>query len=1046
MDGTIHRQRIAKALIFLSALIPMLLGGMSLFSQVFMGFGLTGWLFQSEPMHLSVAVSFILGGGCLLALLYDRHRLAFWIALLMVAQALAVLSVIVLSLDGKDSTLFARILGRDLEGITLLYAVFIGFFLIAAASLYMICFPHGKMSVAPAALLNLVSSLVFAFSIAAMMDSLLSVVSFHNNTWYGHIPAHTTLALAILSAGYTLFSIFRTNENFSTAPWWFSSQASAILIVITLALWGGAVNRDRAHMQQGTALQVQYIIENVEMRVNTRTTSLGAADLGAIFDAAVKDIPDDAYAIQLLLNREVLWKHQDQDTTYRHTLGVTRPLILFDMKMDVRIWPLSTALDAQWSVLSIAILFFGILLSISAGLVLYYAQGSATRRKQLEKAFTALEVSNEKTTRLLSCMGEGMYGLDLEGRVTFINQAALAMLGYTEQELLGVIIRPLIEVAQTEKTAGSIESAAFVTEGQNIQVFNEFYRRKNGTNFPVAYSVSVLRTGDEINGAVVVFRDITQKLNAEEELRKKTDLITALIDKSNSIIYLKDLEGRYLMVSRSMLEALGLKEADVIGKTDKDLLSSDDAETFRNEDLQVINTQQEVHVEDKVTLREGIRYYFSVRFPLRATDGTVYAIGGVSTDITERALQQQRLQESLDRVAAINRELVEARQVAEEANAAKSSFLANMSHEIRTPLNGVIGMASLLEQTELDVKQQKYVGRITLSGKVLLDLINDILDLSKIEAGKLQIEYVSCDIKDIVREVSSLFGLRANEKGIELIVRIGPNVVERVMCDPTRLRQIITNFIGNAVKFTHQGYVFLDISNVDSDDGLQRVRFSVQDTGIGIPAEKLSLLFQKFTQADTSTTRKYGGSGLGLAISKSLVELLGGQVGVESQEGVGSLFWFELSLEPAPINPAQQRDQEKDQAKALQGQRILIVDDCVPAQNVAGELLKSVHLDYHIARSAAECLQYLEECEPGRSPTIAVIDYTLPDRDALELGQAIKQTAVGKHMVLILCASAQDLDKKQVEASGFSGYITKPIFPDDLLHALTVGCKTLTTV
>ncbi|MDP1834908.1 MAG: ATP-binding protein [Chlamydiales bacterium] len=682
-----------------------------------------------------------------------------------------------------------------------------------------------------------------------------------------------------------------------------------------------------------------------------------------------------------------------------------------------------------------AILVFGTLLTILSVITLFYAQMGRRRQQESEKAYATLKKVNEHNRLILACMGEGIYGLDIQGRVTFINSAALSMLGYTEKELLGTKIREYIEV---ESPLGR-EPQASLVNGSHVEVTDEWYRRKDGTVFPIHYTCSVLGKDANVEGAVIVFRDVTERNKQEDELRKKADLITAIINNSSSVIYLKGLDGRYIMVNRPFEIAHDLKAAEILGKTDAELFSSPYAEEYSHGDQLVIEQGSELTFEEQVVQFDGVHYYMAVKLPLKTDKGAVYATAGISTDITQRVLQEQQLQESMGKIEQINQELEQARAKAEDANIAKSAFLANMSHEIRTPLNGVIGMASLLEQTELNDQQKKYLGRISMSGKILLELINDILDLSKIEAGEMRIEIAPINLISLIKDVTHLFASRIEEKGLELVVQIDENIEHNVSGDGSRVRQIITNLMGNSVKFTHKGHILLKMECVSKVPDQQVVRLSVTDTGIGIPQDKQAGVFQKFYQGDTSTTRKYGGSGLGLSISKQLAQLLGGSLSFESVEGKGSTFSVELPFLYSKRN-------EPIVKGCLEGVKVLVVDDLKVNREVLERLLDWWGAKYHSCSGAKECLDYLAEHKNnGDRPTLALIDYMLDDIDGLALAKAIKQTEAGKNMVLILLSSVHDIGKQKVEECGYAACMSKPIFGDDLLQAIRSVLATTTT-
>lgn len=400
-----------------------------------------------------------------------------------------------------------------------------------------------------------------------------------------------------------------------------------------------------------------------------------------------------------------------------------------------------------------------------------------TENQKLTEEVGHLQRWKDQSNLILHSMGEGMFGVDLEGKVTFVNAAALRMLGWDADDFIGQLIENVLLKQDNSSADGQQPTSgrARVNEHFGVEVMDEQFRRRNGSSFPVAYTCSpIVDQNNNIAGALYIFRDDTARKRYESELQQYS------------------------------------------------------------EEMQ-----------------------------------------------------------------SINRELEAARAHADKANNAKSSFLANMSHEIRTPLNGVIGVTSLLERTELNDKQRKHVDRIKQSGQILMGIINDILDYSRIEARELTLEAIPTDLYQLVHDIADMLNVVADEKHLPLRIVIKAGTPQQVLTDPLRLRQVLSNLINNAIKFTSQGQVTVTLSpvNTDATDGSPpRVRFEIQDTGIGIPQEKHAQLFQKFYQADASTTRKFGGTGLGLAICKQLVELMEGSIGLESQEDVGSTFWFELPL------------------------------------------------------------------------------------------------------------------------------------------------------
>jgi two-component system sensor histidine kinase/response regulator len=407
-------------------------------------------------------------------------------------------------------------------------------------------------------------------------------------------------------------------------------------------------------------------------------------------------------------------------------------------------------------------------------------------------------------------------------------------------------------------------------------------------------------------------------------------------------------------------------------------------------------------------------------------------------------VRTQDLTTANTQLSAANQELAAATQRAQDlaqgalrASEAKSAFLANMSHEIRTPMNGVLGMTELLLDTALGASQRDYAETILQSATALLTLLNDILDFSKIEAGKLELESIEFDPREVVEDVARLMSVQAHKKGLEITAHVDASIPELAMGDPARVRQILLNLCGNAVKFTERGEVAISVKSIEADSTRHTLRFDVRDSGTGIPANRVSALFQPFSQVDASTTRCFGGTGLGLSIVKQLAELMCGEVGVATSEGAGSTFWFTavfgvaaagLKVRPLPVS-------------LLKGTRVLIVDDHATNRQVLESQLARVGIETKSAASAEEAWAAMNEADLSRQPfKLALLDHQMPECDGVELGQRINaDPRLNQTRLVLLTSSTQRGDGARLAQLGFAGCLVKPVTQRHLLECLKLA-------
>ncbi len=635
---------------------------------------------------------------------------------------------------------------------------------------------------------------------------------------------------------------------------------------------------------------------------------------------------------------------------------------------------------------------------------------------------------------------------DAKGVIQIFNVGAERMLGYTADEVMNKITPadisdPQEVIARAETLSLELdtpilpgfEALVFKASRGIEDIYELTYIRKDGSRFPAIVSVTALRdAGNTIIGYLLIGTDNTARKQVEEEqkqldqrLRDQQFYTRSLIESMIDAIMTTDPSGIITDVNRQMETLTGCTRDELIGAPFKNHFT--DPERAELSIKQVLRDKKVTDYELTVLSRDGketVVSYNATTFYDR--DRKLQGVFAAARDITERKRLDQVLQEK-------NVELENARSMEELANHAKSDFLSNMSHEIRTPMNAIIGMSYLIMKTELTPRQCDYINKIEGSVRHLLGIINDILDFSKIEAGKLMIEHTPFELEKVLDNVTNLIADKVSTKGLELIFDVDKNLPSKLIGDPLRLGQILINYSNNAVKFTEQGEIDIIIRLKEQTDNDVLIYCAVRDTGIGLTEEQIGRLFQTFSQADASITRKFGGTGLGLIISKKLAKLMGGEVGVDSEYGKGSTFWFTARF-----------DKDFSQQPNLllsndfQGKRVLVVDDNENARLVLGDLLERMNINVDQAESGMEAISAVSRAEAQGIPyDIIFLDWKMSGMNGIETAKQLKELPLNymPHIMMITAYGYEEIIKTAEEA-GIEDVLVKPVSASALFDAV----------
>jgi two-component system, sensor histidine kinase and response regulator len=645
--------------------------------------------------------------------------------------------------------------------------------------------------------------------------------------------------------------------------------------------------------------------------------------------------------------------------------------------------------------------------------VIFY---ETTRSKKIEAEYSHSGALIEKSPNVLF-----KWRLEENWPVEYVSGNVLQF-GYTAEEFIEGKIR-FFDFVHPDDLSRLLEEVQHNKDNhvENYQLQYRVIGKDGKTHWVDDWTIMVPDEIGIVTHHLGMLIDVTNKKEIEEKLRKSNQMYKSLVENAGTPIMFFTVDGEVLVINSVAAKNFGGVPEDFVGKSIYDALPSIAQATMKRI-REVVETGKGNKYEELIKLGDGRHWFVSNFQPIKNGGGDIYAVQVISHDISDRRRAELILKMT--------------KKHAETANRAKSEFVANMSHEIRTPMNGVTGMVELLMNTNLNREQREYAVAIKKSSHVLLEIINDILDFSKIEAGKLELETLDFDLRATLEDIFDIMVLRTDEKGLELLCKVEPEVPSLIQGDPGRLRQVLTNLLGNAIKFTHKGEVRLNVSlDSEKENGSVVLRFVVTDTGIGVDEEKLSHLFQPFSQEGGFITRTYGGTGLGLSISKQLVEMMGGRISVESEKGKGSIFWFTC---PYTKQPRAMACEDKASDTELQKQRFLVVDDNKTSRQVLSLMLESWKCHCDLSDDGAKAMEMLRKASNRHEPyTFVIMDMQMPGISGEDLGRLIKSDPLTKNCDLVMLTSiGKRGDVTRLEKIGFSAYLHKPVKRSQLYDCL----------
>lgn len=667
-------------------------------------------------------------------------------------------------------------------------------------------------------------------------------------------------------------------------------------------------------------------------------------------------------------------------------------------------------------------LFAAILVGVLAYGVHYLEMSRKNSFTKLLETEEALRVVQERFELAVAGSSNGLWDWNVATGDVYFAPRFKELLGYADHEMENRFDawRVLLHPDDTAPTLAAVE--AHIVDRSPYSVRYRLRCKSGQYRWFLARGQAIWNSSGNATRMAGSILDISDQIEAEQERESSERLYLSLVEHLPVYLIRKDRQGRFTFANQAFCKLLGKSLDEIRGLTDYDFYPKELAEKYRRDDLRVMETGILFKdIEDHVDADDH-RYFEVLKTQVLDATGSVAGSQCICWDVTDRRQAELELQG--------------AKLAAEKANQAKSEFLANMSHEIRTPMNAIIGMTEMVLESQLAPDQREYLASVMEAGESLMSIINEILDFSKIEAGRLQLESARFDLREMLGVTAKSLGVRAHRKALELVWQCERDVPTYVVGDATRLRQILFNLIGNAIKFTLEGEVFLSVRKTSETENSIRLEFSVIDSGIGIAPENLKKIFDAFHQADASTTRQFGGTGLGLSISRRLVQLFGGDIEVESKLGKGSVFRFTANF-GRDTSPTVERILDTSKFHET---HVLVVDDNATNRKILVEVLSGWGLKVYATQSGRDAINFLELARATSVPppvTLVITDYHMPEMDGLMLASEIRKESRLADVSIVLLSSSIGLPQAKFEKLDIAALLYKPIKQSELFDALS---------